>query len=394
MKVFMRCLRILMLVSGFSIVTNCTKEGVVGPQGEEGVDGSTIYSGVTAPADDLGFMGDYYYRITTSDFYGPKSMEGWGSPTNLKGAVGADGAPGVPGPSGPTGADGSKIWNGNVIPGASTGKIGDYYFQSSTANFYGPKTSSGWGTPVNLKGAVGPKGEDGSTIISGVAIPDLSIGQAGDYYFRALTGDFYGPKTGTSWGTPTSLRGATGATGTAGSTILSGLVVPNTTLGKVGDYYFNKSNADFYGPKTGTSWGTPINLRGPAGPQGPPGTANVMYSNWETYPGGREVIIPAPITKDILDKGEVAVYVKEFKGEYLLGLYKIPYISNHIGDLVEFRLELNRIIVYSRSGSISATEDTQYRYVIIPGSIEIGSFQARVNLSDYKEVISVFNIPE
>lgn len=497
----MRCLGLFFLFINLLLIYNCTKEGVAGPPGEEGTDGSTIYSGTTSPNNDVGLIGDYYYQITTSNFYGPKTADGWGNPTNLKGAVGSDGNPGAPGPTGPSGADGSKIWSGNTEPTTSLGKDGDYYFQTNTGNFYGPKignswgmpvnlkgsvgpkgedgatiisgaaipssnlgkegdyyfrsltgdfygpktnsgwgiptnlkgatgatgasgsiiysgtippnnnlgslndfyfdkttaefygpkTNSGWGTAVNLKGSVGPKGADGSTIISGAGIPTLAIGAVGDYYFRSLTCDFYGPKTASSWGIPTSLKGANGATGASGATILSGLVRPDTSLGRVGDFYFDKSTADFYGPKQSRNWGTPINLRGP---QGPPGTSDVMYSNWETITSSNgQIIIPAPITQAILDKGEVAVYVKEFKGETLLGLYKIPYMSNHLTELVEFRLELNRIMVYSRRGSIPST-DNQYRYVIIPGHIEIGSHQSKVNLSDYKKVMKTYNIPE
>lgn len=42
------------------------------------------------------------------------------------------------------------------------GAIGDFYFHLSSISIYGPKTDSGWGTPVSLKGAKGDKGDDGT----------------------------------------------------------------------------------------------------------------------------------------------------------------------------------------------------------------------------------------
>ncbi|TJZ63372.1 hypothetical protein FAZ15_03575 [Sphingobacterium olei] len=268
------------------IFLSCGKDGSIGPKGEQGIqgirgekgeDGSTIYNGTVVPPASLGHEGDFYFRSGTSDFYGPKTASGWGTPTNLRGASGATGA---------TGAAGSKILGGAALPATNVGVNGDFYFRTTTADFYGPKISSGWGTPINLKGV---KGDDGSRIYSGTSVPATSLGNSGDFYFRTSTSDFYGPKTASGWGTPTNLRGAAGATGAtgaagaAGSKILSGTAVPTASVGINGDFYLRTATADFYGPKTSSGWGTPINLRGlqgPAGPQGPRGTANVIYSDW------------------------------------------------------------------------------------------------------------------
>ncbi|TJZ63198.1 hypothetical protein FAZ15_02585 [Sphingobacterium olei] len=397
MKILLRFSGILVLLSIFAGITNCTKEGVVGPQGTEGSDGSTIYSGTTVPAPDLGREGDYYYRVTTSDFYGPKLTEGWGNPTNLRGAVGEDGQPGDPGPTGPSGANGTKIWSGTAMPATSVGAVGDFYFQTGTANFYGPKTGSGWGTPVNLKGAAGSKGENGSIIISGAAVPTTSVGAIGDYYFRALTGDFYGPKTNAGWGTPTSLKGATGATGTAGATVLSGTATPTLTLGRTGDFYVNISNADFYGPKTTTGWGTPLNLRGPAGPQGPPGkdgepgTANVIYSNWyladEYIQAGYG--IPAPqLTQAIVDRGQILVYRRYISGKNTEFVEQISGESSNA--YIYFMVQPGNIFIYS-SGTLVIDGYHAFRYVLIPGSIQAS---AKINFRDFNQVKVAFNIPD
>ncbi|TYR35116.1 hypothetical protein FXV77_14315 [Sphingobacterium phlebotomi] len=145
-----------------AIFISCGKDGSMGPQGEQGIqgirgekgeDGSTIYSGAVIPPADLGNMGDFYFRTGTSDFYGPKTSSGWGAPTNLKGATGATGS---------AGTAGSKILSGTTVPAAGIGVNGDFYFRTTTADFYGPKVSSGWGTPINLRGPQGPTGPAGN----------------------------------------------------------------------------------------------------------------------------------------------------------------------------------------------------------------------------------------
>lgn len=145
-----------------------------------------------------------------------------------KGSTGATGAIGPAGPAGVNGKDGSIIYSGNTVPANTQGIIGDFYLNTATGLLYGPKTSTGWGTGVSLKGT----------------------------------------------------NGATGATGAAGSTTLSGGGLPATSLGKNGDYYLDKTNYLLYGPKTGSGWGLPVNLRGPAGPQGPEGNANVKVDTF------------------------------------------------------------------------------------------------------------------
>lgn len=57
----------------------------------------------------------------------------------------------------------------------------------------------------------------GSVWRSGSGVPSSGLGANGDYYLNTTNGDVYGPKTGGSWGSPIeNLTGATGATGAAG----------------------------------------------------------------------------------------------------------------------------------------------------------------------------------
>jgi hypothetical protein len=229
-----------------------------------------------------------------------------------QGIPGPQGDSGVAGATGPAGADGSVIYSGNGAPASTIGQNGDYYLDKSTGNLYGPKTSSGWGTPLSLSsgqggsgaqgpagpqgppgasGAQGPagpqgaQGTPGSQFLSGSGAPAGTLGNIGDFYLDKTGYFLYGPKTANGWGTPTLLRGAqgpqgpAGPAGVAGSQIYSGTGAPAANLGIIGDYYIDKSTVNFYGPKTANGWGTPIALgggsgsQGPAGPQGPPGAA-------------------------------------------------------------------------------------------------------------------------
>lgn len=137
-----------------------------------------------------------------------------------KGENGADGAKGERGEQGFKGVDGSTIHSGTGAPASSLGNVGDFYLDKTTAEFYGPKTTTSWPTPISLKGSTGATGATGAV----------------------------------------GATGATGATGTAGSKILSGTTAPALGIGAEGDFYFDTANLAFYGPKTATSWGSAISL--------------------------------------------------------------------------------------------------------------------------------------
>ena len=54
------------------IVTEVINDVIVATPGPQGPRGKTILSGTTAPANNLGLEGDFYYNSETTDFYGPK----------------------------------------------------------------------------------------------------------------------------------------------------------------------------------------------------------------------------------------------------------------------------------------------------------------------------------
>lgn len=54
------------------------------------------------------------------------------------------------GETGPQGVRGNTILNGSGGPNLYLGELGDFYIDTDTQEMYGPKTVSGWGTPVDL----------------------------------------------------------------------------------------------------------------------------------------------------------------------------------------------------------------------------------------------------
>ena len=163
-------------------------QGTGGAQGAAGPAGSQIFEGNGVPADTLGNVGDFYINEANDSLYGPKTLSGWGNAISLQGSAGAAGAPGTPGApgtagaagaTGAAGAAGSQILSGSVPPTSTTGNPGDYYFDNLTDSLYGPKTSTGWGTAVSLRGSAGTPGAPGATGATGQTGATGPAGQTG-----------------------------------------------------------------------------------------------------------------------------------------------------------------------------------------------------------------------
>ena len=118
----------------------------------------------------------------------------------------------TPGSQGLPGTDGKSILNGTIAPIGTLGQNGDFYINTATNQIYGPKTTGSWGTPSSIVGATGPTGSTGAT---GVAGPIGATGPIGP------TG-------------PTGPTGATGATGAIGLTGLTGMAGPTGPTGATG----------------------------------------------------------------------------------------------------------------------------------------------------------------
>lgn len=117
-----------------------------------------------------------------------------------------------------------------------------------------------------VDGKDGRDGKNGNVIITGNGVPDSGLGNIGDYYFDRLTTNLYGAKTANGWGMPVSLKGLqgdagqNGTNGTNGSKILSGTTPPTNDVGNIGDWYIDTQAGRLYGAKTSIGWGTSIAL--------------------------------------------------------------------------------------------------------------------------------------
>jgi hypothetical protein len=130
---------------------------------------------------------------------------------------------------------------------------------------------------VVATGDQGPPGLRGNSVLTGMVLPDATIGMNGDMYLNTATMTIYGPKVANNWpgvgvilvganGLP-GLQGAPGTPGvpgTNGNTILHGTGAPTTAVGNNGDFYINTTAWLIYGPKSGGLWsGTGQNVLGP-----------------------------------------------------------------------------------------------------------------------------------
>lgn len=85
--------------------------------------------------------------------------------------------------------DGSGILYGIGAPASSLGGAGDFYLDTATDDFYGPKLSGLWGTPRNLKGEQGEVGPQGPQGIQGVPGEKGEQGVAGEDGATGLQGE-------------------------------------------------------------------------------------------------------------------------------------------------------------------------------------------------------------
>lgn len=243
------------------------RAGAVGPAGSTGATGAPGSPGATGRTGATGISG-------LAGPAGPQGARGATGKTGAKGSVGAAGAAGPVGNTGPQGCEG---------PAGATGPQGNT----------GPQGCEG------PQGDQGPAGANGKTVLSGAGAPDPALGSDGDFYLDTSNNDFYGPKSGGSWGSATSLvgpagpqgpqgdQGIQGVAGADGRTILSGPGAPQSDTGSDGDFYIDVTAEDIYGPKTGGAWGSPTSLIGPPGAKGDTGATG---AKGDTGAAGKSVL--------------------------------------------------------------------------------------------------------
>ncbi|MBN2486149.1 MAG: hypothetical protein JXB34_09265 [Bacteroidales bacterium] len=273
--------------------------------------------------------------------------------------------------------------------------------------------------PQGLQGEQGPAGDNGSIIYAGNGAPDNDAGIAGDFYLNKTTGDLYGPKSDdTGWGVPIVLKGNTGSkgdkgdtgeAGTDGSAIYAGTTAPELSTGKEGDYFLNTSSYDLYGPKTSSSWGVPINLKG---------TANVMYSAWigadwniQNHATLKGMSIPVnQLSNNVQrDRCLVVVYQKQYGTGQIYpmpgsGRWSNVWYQYSFGGTSSGFTQKIYITLVSTDGTdlteyqYSAVRGNYFRYVLIPGevlnpaSINKQKENFAPNLMDYQETSKYFGL--
>lgn len=205
--------------------------GTTGPTGAPGQDGAKFYSGSSGPTGTFGASGDFWLDVNGGVLYGPKASGSWGAGIQLQS-----------GPQGPTGAQ-------STVPGP-TGPTG-------VSNVTGPTGVTG---PAGATGPTGITGSRGATLLAGEGAPLSNYGLDGDWYIDTAAADFYGPKAGGSWGTPTiDLLAITGPTGAA-SSVTGPTGAASTAAGPTGP---TGAASNVTGPT-----GAASTVTGPTGPTG------------------------------------------------------------------------------------------------------------------------------
>jgi hypothetical protein len=104
----------------------------------------------------------YNWSEATSSWLNLGSIIG---PTGLQGLQGIQGIQGVTGAAGSNGA----VWFTSAgAPSAGLGNIGDFFLDSTSANFYSKTGASTWTLKGNIKGATGSTGATGATGAQGI----------------------------------------------------------------------------------------------------------------------------------------------------------------------------------------------------------------------------------
>lgn len=231
------------------------------------------------------------------------------------------GPEGEQGEQGIAGIDGTSLLSGNGIPGSSIGKNGDFYLDKINLNLYGPKTSTGWGEGISIKGKDGQDGKDGKDGKDGINGKD-------------------------------AINGKDGKDGKDGSKILSGTSIPTLELGNIGDFYFDIQNLTIYGPKTSAGWGAPVSLKVPNGSE----VTILMYRNhsfqkitkddggWIPTPNSYSLESTIQIDsryQDAYDNGIVMVQFRRSGGNWTTHIYLVDQdpISGTITKIMEIYLK-------------------------------------------------------
>jgi len=225
------------------------------PSSSGSTDGTVLY-GLGIPGSVTGTNNDTYINTGTGIFY-KKSAGAWSQVFSMQ--TGPAGPQGAAGTNGTNGINGKSVLNGPTDPSnLSTGTDGDFYINTGTLMFFGPKASGVWpvgislaggdGTtgPTGATGPIGPqgaKGDTGNAGATGPAGPGVPSGGTTGQVLAKIDGSDYNdhwidpPATGPSINDTTA-----SSTGVYSSTKTTALVNAEATARQAA---FNKFNANF-----------------------------------------------------------------------------------------------------------------------------------------------------
>ena len=251
-----------------------------------------VFTGEGDPLPTMGKPGDYYFDRASAKLYGPKTSEGWGIPSSAPNNT-------------PRQDPNTKIITGTTPPTAEQGSVGNWYIDTQARKIYGPKTTEGWGRPSDLQYGQAnkpdqpikpqpspnptpqpspsptpqPTPEPNPTpapspiptynkAFVGYGVPPQGLGKVGDYYLDRGDLRFFGPKTEEGWRNYTVLEDRELPVGNkkrslrdVETNIFTGNTPPTQQMGDIGDRYIDIQNRKFYGPKMNTGWGNPSDLK-------------------------------------------------------------------------------------------------------------------------------------
>lgn len=241
-------------------------QGIAGPQGPAGANGAVGVQGPAGPAGAAGAQGPQGVKGNTgaTGATGAQGIQGVAGPQGAAGSngtVGAQGPQGVKGNTGATGATGAAGTNGtNGAAGAQgpqgvagpAGAVGAQGIKGAT----GATGAAGTNGAAGAQGPAGAAGSNGTVWHTGSGTPASGTGILNDLYLNTSNGTYY-KKGASSWGSSLgTLKGATGATGPAGS-LASGSAAGNTPYWNGSSWVVNSSNIFNNGANVGIGTTSP-----------------------------------------------------------------------------------------------------------------------------------------
>lgn len=293
----------------------------------------------------------------------------------------------------------NTILNGVTPPKASDGIDGDFYIDTKTMYFYGPKAKSHWPSPTSLRGPQGQSGQNGSNgtdakpgtnvIAAGAQGLTGSTGPKGEQGPQGVAGPA-GPKgeTGSSGSAGASgLPGATGSPGSSGPQGSPGGQGPQGPQGSPG----GQGAQGAQGAPGATGAAGPSGPTGAMGPSGPTGAAG---SEGTTGPSN-VYVIPIPTWNLSTGTGGIGADSAQFGTLFANKSYRFSIIVHGVTNVPDSYFgvsvktgpislsTLSESAVYENFAYVGSSFVHRYTF-IINGTVVVGGSDSwlKVNVVD------------